>query len=214
MTFFRLTAFAVIPLAMGALASVEVASAQDRSARYMHAGERADPPTGFSDMCARDSNLCVDAPIANPSANGPKEGQGNAAENPAHSKKMNSRDELRLIAAINASVNRGVRQVNDEQTHGVAEYWARASEGTGDCEDIALEKQAQLIAAGVDRRLLRLAVAYDRRIGLHAVLIVTTARGDQVLDSQTSRIVNWNRTHYRWLRIQSASSDMVWNTIA
>lgn len=210
MTFFRLAACAVIPLAIGALASVEVASAQDRSARYMHAGERADPPTGFSDMCARDSNLCADAQIADPGV----DGQSVAPENLAHGAKIHSRATLRLIAAINASVNRGVRQVDDEQTHGVAEYWTRASAGAGDCEDIALEKQAQLIAAGVDRRLLRLAVAYDRRVGLHAVLIVTTARGDQVLDSQTSRIVNWNRTHYRWLRIQSASSDRVWSTIA
>lgn len=204
MIFFRLTAFAVIPLAMGALAPADVAFAQDRGARYMRAGERADPPSGFSDMCARDSSLCADAPSAN-SAN---------TEGPITVAPSSRRAELHLIAAINASVNRGVRQINDEQAHGVAEYWARASEGAGDCEDIALEKQAQLIAAGVDRRRLRLAVAYDRRVGLHAVLIVTTARGDQVLDSQTSRIVNWNRTHYRWLRIQSASSDTVWNMVA
>lgn len=198
-------------LLAGACAAGLPAAAQEHSASpFMRGGEVADAPAGFLDMCAREINLCQ-AEVGQAELIGTLEVV--AAQIPYPVDKRLRRAELHMIAAVNLSVNRRIRQVNDDQAYGVIDRWNRAST-VGDCEDIALEKQAELVSAGLSPRRLRLAVAYDRNNGLHAVLIVTTPMGDLVLDSLTQRIVTWNRTRYRWLRIQSAANNSVWSMVA
>lgn len=99
------------------------------------------------------------------------------------------RDQLKLLNLVNQSVNRDVKKASDLDLYGQPEYWAlpRLVDGKlyGDCEDYALEKRRQLIAAGVPESALSLAVAVTSRGEGHAVLMISLKSGDWVLDNLT-----------------------------
>jgi predicted transglutaminase-like cysteine proteinase len=136
---------------------------------------------------------------------------GSAAQAPERAPSMD------LVKAINRNVNRRVRQRTDSQVYGVAEYWTRAGDGpraSGDCEDIALEKRAELIEAGVAADHLFLATVYRPRIGLHTVLVARMAQGDFVLDSLERRVLPWRETRFDWLRLQAPDRPMEWHRLA
>lgn len=121
-----------------------------------------------------------------------------------------------MLRDVNRVVNRRVLQVNDIDLFGEAEHWQRAGTGpnaAGDCEDIAIEKRFELIAAGFPKDSLFFAVAYIPSIGLHTVLVARTSKGDLVLDNRTNAIRRWNATPYTWLGIQSVANPMVWHHI-
>ena len=59
---------------------------------------------------------------------------------------------------INTSVNHSIRPANDTSSNGWADTWSVAPQ-SGDCEDFALTKRAELIARGWPSRALRIAVA-------------------------------------------------------
>ena len=65
-------------------------------------------------------------------------------------------------------------------------------------------------AAGVAPGALFYAIAYRSDIGLHAVLVAHTARGDLVLDSRSPRIIPWREAPYTWVQRQSQSEAFVW----
>lgn len=143
----------------------------------------------------------------------PVHGSGDTTERTKAVSDGEQQDPAVLIQAINTRVNRLVRQRSDSMIFGVEEFWQAAGDGPdalGDCEDIALEKRAQLIAAGVDEKMLFLAIVYKRGVGLHTILVARTGTGDRVLDSLTSRIKPWFRAGYSWLRLQSPDDPMVW----
>ncbi|WP_428334203.1 transglutaminase-like cysteine peptidase [Novosphingobium sp.] len=122
-----------------------------------------------------------------------------------------------LVKAINRNVNRRVHQRSDIRTYGVEEYWARTGEALGalgDCEDIALEKRAELIEAGVAADRLFLATVYKRRLGLHTVLVARMAMGDFVLDSAEHRVLAWSEARFDWLRLQAPDRPMEWHRLA
>jgi predicted transglutaminase-like cysteine proteinase len=75
---------------------------------------------------------------------------------------------------------------------------------------LALEKRQELIAAGYSDRDLFLAVGYQHEIGLHAVLIAHTERGDYVLDSRTPYITTWQEAPYIWLLRQAGNDPSRW----
>jgi len=99
------------------------------------------------------------------------------------------RAQLKLLNQINQSVNREVKKANDLDLYGQPEYWSlpRRVDGRlyGDCEDYALEKRRQLIAAGVPESALSLAVAFTARGESHAVLMISLKSGDWVLGNLT-----------------------------
>lgn len=114
-------------------------------------------------------------------------------------------------------VNRRVRQMTDAQNFHEAEWWQRSGIGPsarGDCEDIAIEKRYQLIAAGVPKSSMAFAVVYTRSVGLHTVLIVHTAEGDWVLDSLSGYVRNWSRAAYSWISVQSMQNPLIWYHVA
>jgi predicted transglutaminase-like cysteine proteinase len=81
---------------------------------------------------------------------------------------------------------------------------------SGDCEDFALTKRAELVAAGVSPRALRLAIAKTPSGEGHAVLVVKTSKGDLVLDNRTDAIKNWRATDLSWIKIQSGNNPQLW----
>lgn len=128
-----------------------------------------------------------------------------------------TRQVWKLVAATNAQVNRAIIRQTDWQTYGVEEDWTLPLEAGvryGDCEDYALEKRHALIKAGVPRSALSLAVVLTPRGERHAVLVLTTDRGEYVLDSLTPWIVPWRQSGYRWLERQVAGAQDHWVMVA
>jgi predicted transglutaminase-like cysteine proteinase len=118
----------------------------------------------------------------------------------------------RQLASINRQVNRQIRETRDKGTHGWADTWTLAPE-SGDCEDFALTKRAELIARGWPSRALRMAVGKTNWGEGHAVLVVRTNEGDMVLDNLTGSVVPWQKSGLIWLKIQSHINAKQWFAI-
>lgn len=111
------------------------------------------------------------------------------------------------LRAVNASVNRSIRPVDERPGQG--DVW-QVNVKSGDCEDFALTKRDHLIAMGWSSKALRIAVAKTPIGKGHAVLVVATDRGDLVLDNRTNAIMNWRDTDLSWLMIQSGENPRIW----
>ena len=104
----------------------------------------------------------------------------------------------------------------DRALYGVDDSWARpvldgSRRAYGDCEDYALEKRARLIAQGWPPASLAIAVAVAPHIGLHAVLIVQTDRGDLVLDNLSSEPEPIASLDYVWISRQVGPDLSHWS---
>ncbi|WP_375450555.1 transglutaminase-like cysteine peptidase [uncultured Devosia sp.] len=113
------------------------------------------------------------------------------------------------LLTVNANVNQTVVPVSDEDLYQAAEFWTYPN-GYGDCEDIALEKRRDLIAAGWPASTLLMAVVRERNGDGHAVLMVRTDRGDLVLDNQDGAVRVWNETPYHYIKRQSQADAGKW----
>jgi predicted transglutaminase-like cysteine proteinase len=126
-----------------------------------------------------------------------------------------NRKHWRTLVSINRNVNYEIRPQDDLTLYGVDEFWTRPTAKSavglaGDCEDYALEKRVQLLAAGVPEAALRLATARAPGIGHHAVLIVSTDRGDLVLDNLQPFPVSPAELPYEWVSISGVASRPGW----
>jgi predicted transglutaminase-like cysteine proteinase len=113
------------------------------------------------------------------------------------------------LVRINAAVNAAIVPETDEDLYKLVEYWTYP-DGRGDCEDIALEKQRQLIANGWDASTLLMTVVRERNGDGHAVLMVRTDRGDLVLDNQSGSVLLWKDTPYQYIKRQSQTDSGKW----
>ncbi len=148
-------------------------------------------PAGFISFCLRFGGQCQAAP-------------GGASTVP-----LNART-WRTLAQINSGVNDAIWPQTDEAHYGRAEYWTIPTDGYGDCEDYAVTKRKELMDRGFPEAALRLAVVIDRNAQRHAVLTVTTDKGDLVLDNERNDIVSWNATGFTWIERQGASNPRTW----
>lgn len=126
------------------------------------------------------------------------------------------REQVKLLNQVNQLVNRTVKKATDQDLYGELEYWSlpRLVNGKlyGDCEDYALEKRRQLIAAGVPETALSMAVAFTARGESHAVLMVSLESGDWVLDNLTPWATPWGDLNYRWVERQIPGTAL-WTTV-
>jgi predicted transglutaminase-like cysteine proteinase len=160
-------------------------------------GRNAAPPPGFVSFCMHNPAVCSDS-------------QGAAAGKVAFDDKNRA-----MLTAVNDRVNAAIAYQSDFKTFGVANNWNIHAVGSvGDCKDYALAKQQALIAAGLPKEALRMAIVRTRDNQLHAVLTVDTDRGDYVLDSINPAILAWSATPYAWLSRQSAHNPLQWLTVA
>jgi len=67
-----------------------------------------------------------------------------------------------------------------------------------------------LIQSGWPRGVLLVTVVRDTKDRGHAVLTVTTDKGDYILDNQREDILLWSETGYRFVKRQSQSNPNVW----
>lgn len=111
------------------------------------------------------------------------------------------------LRAVNTSVNRSIRPVDERPDQG--DVW-QVNVKAGDCEDFALTKRDHLVAMGWSAKALRIAVTKTPAGKGHAVLVVKTDRGDLVLDNRMNEIKSWTDTDLRWLMIQSGDNPRIW----
>jgi predicted transglutaminase-like cysteine proteinase len=113
------------------------------------------------------------------------------------------------LVRVNDIVNAAVQPITDVDYYKVAEYWTYP-DGYGDCEDFALLKRKELIAAGWNPSTLLMTVVRELDGNGHAVLMVRTDRGDLVLDNQDGRVLRWNDTAYHYIKRQAQTDSAKW----
>ncbi|ODT78871.1 MAG: transglutaminase [Pelagibacterium sp. SCN 64-44] len=113
------------------------------------------------------------------------------------------------LVSVNAYYNQNIVPVTDQQLYQVEEFWTYPN-GYGDCEDFALIKRRDLIAAGWHPSTLMIAVVKEANGNGHAVLLARTDRGDLVLDNQDGAIRLWSDTPYKFIKRQSQANAGQW----
>jgi predicted transglutaminase-like cysteine proteinase len=116
----------------------------------------------------------------------------------------------RDLVRVNKWVNDSIIPVTDLEHWGVVERWSFPEDGKGDCEDYVLLKRRMLMQAGWPREALLITVVRDKKGDGHAVLTVTTDRGDYILDNQAEDVLLWSDTGYRFVKRQSQANSTVW----
>ena len=126
-------------------------------------------------------------------------------------------DNRRLLQRVNRAENARIRPAKDEDFGQGADVWgARAGEDGalyGDCEDYVLAKRTALIAEGVPTQALSIAVARNTSGQSHAVLVVSTDKGDVVLDNLSYWIRPWADVPYQWIMRQNHGDANDWRAI-
>ena len=184
----------LVAFSASALADSDPVNSPRRDTRFAVEYGTSLPPLGFVDFCRRDPSDC-DA------------GEGSAARAAISTKSW------RMLQMVNVTVNGAIAPVDDETLYGTAEYWTVPTDAW-DCEDVALLKKKQLEDAGFPAASLRLTVVLDEQGEGHAVLTVSTTRGDYILDNRRNDIRLWSRTGYTLLKRQSADNPRRWMALA
>lgn len=185
-----LPALAMLLLVAACQTTGGTVTSADTTATPMHTAGATLPPKGFVDFCKRFPAQCSEvAAVSGPVV----------------------LDDARRaeLAAVNRSVNDGIRYVADSRSSGRSEYWT-LPQAEGDCEDLALEKRRRLIEMGWPQDSLLIALATVPRVGGHAVLVAVTDKGDFVLDVRDRDVRPWEQVPYRWVRRQSPTNPRVW----
>jgi predicted transglutaminase-like cysteine proteinase len=114
------------------------------------------------------------------------------------------------LVRVNNWVNETIKPLTDIEHWGVVERWSYPDDGYGDCEDYVLLKRRMLMRLGWPRVALLVTVVRNQKNQGHAVLTVTTVKGDYVLDNQNKNILLWSETGYRFIKRQSQANPNVW----
>jgi len=120
---------------------------------------------------------------------------------------------MKEIERVNQWVNSNITPMSDQEHWGVIDQWDYPSDGKGDCEDYALLKRKLLMEEGLPRQALLMTVVKDLNNDVHAVLTITTSKGDFVLDNMRDEVRPWTQTGYRFVKRQSQTNENVWVSI-
>ncbi|WP_334163700.1 transglutaminase-like cysteine peptidase [Phenylobacterium sp.] len=155
----------------------------------------------------------LQAPVATSAADAAEPAVAVAEPMPAAEKLPLTPSLWSLVTRTNETVNRAIVQRTDAQAYGVEEIWStplQAGVQVGDCEDYVLEKRRALLAAGLPKEALSIAVVTTSKGQSHAVLLVDTAAGEYVLDNLSPWVLPWTKTSYQWRERQVAGSAARW----
>ena len=120
-----------------------------------------------------------------------------------------SASKLKKLQSINVAVNQWIKPMDDKITTGKTDVWTYPTR-QGDCEDFAIAKRKKLISAGFKPANLRFTVVKQRNGQGHLVLTVRTNQGDFVLDNLRNDVRKWNKTGYRFVKIQDGERPREW----
>jgi predicted transglutaminase-like cysteine proteinase len=180
----------IAALAASAIDALPAVAGPERLAHDL-VSEVTQPPPGWVDFCARQPGECPSSETA--------------PQNVALSRKA-----WRDLVRVNNWVNETIKPLTDLEHWGVVERWSYPDDGYGDCEDYALLKRRMLIEAGWPREALLLTLVRGADGEGHAVLTVTTDKGDYVLDNMSWDILLWSKIGYRFVKRQSQHDPNVW----
>jgi predicted transglutaminase-like cysteine proteinase len=158
---------------------------------HVPVSEVTQPPVGWIHFCARQPNECAGTTMK-------------VREFVITPKRWNG------LVHVNKLVNATIKPLTDFEHWGVIERWSYPDDGYGDCEDYVLLKRRMLIQSGWPREALLVTVVRDKKGKGHAVLTVTTHKGDYVLDNQNEHILLWWETGYRFIKRQARSDPNMW----
>jgi predicted transglutaminase-like cysteine proteinase len=115
------------------------------------------------------------------------------------------------LRSVNKTVNAAI--IPERNTEGLAgEKWL-IGPASGDCNDYAVTKRAELLEHGWPTRALLLSEVVTAWGEHHLVLVVRTSAGDLVLDNMTPQIRTWARAPYQWVRIQTPKNPNYWASL-
>jgi predicted transglutaminase-like cysteine proteinase len=117
-----------------------------------------------------------------------------------------------LLKRVNRSVNMSITPQLKSYGSNLEDEWKIAPD-RGDCNDYAVTKRHKLVENGLPSKALRLSVVTTATGIGHLVLVVTTTKGDVVMDNLTEAIRPWQSTNYHWLKIQSATDARFWHGV-
>lgn len=110
-----------------------------------------------------------------------------------------------LLQSINGRINRRISPLPE----GSADLWS-LNPSAGDCEDYAITKRWEVIRGGISSSAARIAIGTLGNGERHAVVVVTTATGEVVLDNLTAEIRPVDRAGIRFESIQSPENPRIW----
>jgi len=154
-----------------------------RASTAMPSGSAVTPPSGYVAFCGRDPDQC-----AAPGGDVPVVALDSAV--------------WHTLGQVNTAWNTAVKPLSDSAHYGRVDYWTIPQDGYGDCEDYALGKRKSLVDLGLPAQALRLTIARTSDGTAHTVLVVTTDRGDYVLDNLNPAILPWTAINYTWIARQ------------
>lgn len=120
---------------------------------------------------------------------------------------------MRQLERINTRVNNRITYRLDADHYGRDDYWAYPTNNIGDCEDYALAKRRELIAAGWPASALLMATARSENGEGHAVLVARTNKGDFILDNRHARVMPWRALPYKWVALQNPGNPSAMNPV-
>lgn len=181
----------IISIALAAsLALPQIAAAAHHGTPSMSLGGRTKQPIGHYEFCKRNKDECL--------------------------VKTSVDDVLTYDASAEVLVERVNRQVNDaiapetdDEVYGMSEFWTYPGK-EGDCEDFALLKRRELMAAGISVSNLLITVVFKPNGEGHAVLTVRTDKGDFVLDNLSDDVKHWTDTPYTFVKRQDSRDTGAW----
>ncbi|MFT3997813.1 MAG: transglutaminase-like cysteine peptidase [Asticcacaulis sp.] len=114
---------------------------------------------------------------------------------------------------INFRVNQTIRSESDQALFGQDDFWnvpGMTGYPSGDCEDFALQKRHLLSQMGIPQSAMSLAIVRTERNEVHAVLVLSTTKGEYVLDNLSAQMKPWQKVRYAWLSRQGPNNSMAW----
>ena len=125
---------------------------------------------------------------------------GDCNSNARENERIELNDETsKLLDRVNQDVNSTIIPTAKGYGSNLQDGWT-ISPAIGDCNDYAVTKRHELIQSGLPAKALRLSVVKTTSGIGHLVLVVTTTKGDLVLDNLTETIRSWQNTDYHWLK--------------
>jgi len=115
---------------------------------------------------------------------------------------------LETMQRVNRDVNLSIMPV--AKSDAIADGGWTISPTSGDCNDYAVTKRHELLQKGLPAKAVRLAVVKTQSGIGHLVLVVSTNKGNLVLDNLSETIMPWQLTRYQWVKIQSSADARYW----
>jgi predicted transglutaminase-like cysteine proteinase len=116
------------------------------------------------------------------------------------------------LRQVNDRVNASILPERSDEGFAV-QKWLIAP-ASGDCNDYAVTKRAELLHRGWPAQVLLLSEVVTPLGEHHLVLVVRTKSGDLVLDNLSDEVGLWSTAPYRWVRMQTPNNPNYWATIA